>query len=305
VEQAARGGLRKAVDFFEDAIARDPSYAIAHAGLADSYSVMGFYGFTPPKESWARAKRLAERALALDDGLAEAHVSRGLIHYWFDWDFRAAEAELRRAIAIDPNNVNARMFLGQVLAALGRSDESDPEWSAALEVDPLSPLTQGIVGSGLFFARRYDEGMVRCKRALEIDPDHVQSLFALAMNASWGGDLETAVRAGERAVAVSSRSPFFVASLGIALARSGRRADAEAVARELLARRAHEYILPLLHAWMAIVLGDLPAALDHLERALDERNAMMFALSAMRIYDPLRGDPRFESIQRRVGIAAR
>jgi serine/threonine-protein kinase len=301
--QRQEGGLRKAVGFFEAAIAKDPSYALAHAGLADSYSVIGFYGFMPPREAFARAKRAAETALRLEPDLAESHVSMAFVHFWFDWDFDKAEVEFRRAAAIDPDNINAHMFLGQMLAAIGRVDEAEVEWKRAIEIDPLSPLTHGIVGSGLFFARRHEEGCARCRRALEIDPDHVQSLFALTMNAVGLGRLDEAIEAAERAVRIAGRSSaFFQGTLGFALAAAGRRDEAEAIARDLAARRELEYVPPMPIAWIEVALGNRERALDRLEQAYDERNSSMFTVACLQLLDPLRGEPRFEALVRKLGL---
>lgn len=265
-------------------------------------SPIGFYGFAPPRDAFGRAKRAAESAIGLDDGLAEAHVSMALVHFWFDWDAPRAEREFRRSLSINPNQVTARIFLGQMLAALGRSREAEPEWRTALELDPLSPLTHGIVGAGLYLARRYEEGVARCRRALEIDPNHIQSLFALTVNAAQLGRHNEAVAAAEQAAALSGRTAFFVGVLGLALAGAGRRREAQAALDELQRRSEHEYVPPLLRAWILAALGDVGTALDCLEQAHAERNSMVFFAAAMRELDVLRGDPRFAALMRQIGL---
>ncbi len=301
-EKRHEGGLRKAVDFFEQAIGKDPSYALAHAGVADSYSVIGFYGFAPPKEAFARAKRAAKTALDLDDGLAEAHVSMALIHFWFDWDFESAERAFRRSLAINPSHVRARIFFGQLLAAVGRAGEAEGEWQSALDLDPLSPLTHGIVGSGLYFARRYEDSLARCRRALEIDPNHIQSLFAFAVTAAELGRHGEAVEAAERAVALSGRSAFFLGVLGFVCASAGHSTEARATLAELKERSEHEYVAPILQARILVRLEEFNGALDRLEQAFSERNSMMFALAASREFDVLRAEPRFQALLRRLGL---
>jgi TolB-like protein/Flp pilus assembly protein TadD len=303
-EKRHEGGLRKAVDFFEQAIGKDPSYALAHTGVADSYSVIGFYAFAPPKEAFARAKRAAETALALDEGLAEAHVSMALIHFWFDWDFEGAERAFRRSLAINPSHVRARIFFGQLLAVLGRVGEAEVEWQSALELDPISPLTHGIVGSGQYFARRYEDSLARCRRALEIDPNHIQSLFAYCVTAAELGRHGEAMEAAERAVALSGRSAFFLGVLGFVCATAGRSAEGRATLAELEERAAHEYVAPILQARILVRLGDFAAALDRLEQAFSERNSMMFTLAASREFDVLRAEARFQALLRRLGLSA-
>jgi serine/threonine protein kinase/Tfp pilus assembly protein PilF len=296
------GGLRKAVDFFEQAIAKDPAYALAHAGVADAYSVIGFYAFAPPKEAFARAKRAAESALALDESLAEAHFSMALIHFWFDWDFERAERAFRRSLAINPSHVRARIFFGQLLAVVGRTGEARIEWQAALDLDPDSPLTHGIVGSGLYFARRYEESLARCRRALEIDPNHIQSLFAFSVSAAELGRYGEAVEAAERAATLSGRSAFFLGVLGFVYATAGRSEEARASLAELEERSAYEYVAPILQARILSRLGQSAAALGRLEQAFSERNSMLFTLATAQEFDALRTEPRYQALLRRLGL---
>jgi serine/threonine-protein kinase len=298
----SEGGLWKGIQFFEQAIGQDPSYALAHAGLADSYSVIGYYALIPPKTAFAKAKHAAEQALALDAGLAEAHVSMALIRFWFDWDWAAAEAEFRQAFACSANDVRAHMFLGQLLAATGRADEAEVEWQAALELEPMSPLTHGIVGSGLYFARRYEAGLTRCRRALEIDPDHLQSLWAGAGNAARIPRVDEAIEKGQRAAALSGRSPMILGMLAFAFSAGGRRDEAQALLAELEARSKQEYVAPLSRAWILASLGDKQQTLEWLERGYEERNSMMMGLAAMADFDFLRGEPRFMDLLRRMKL---
>jgi len=263
---------------------------------------MGFYAFLPPEVAFARAKRAAEMALGLGDDLAEAHVSMALVHFWFDWDWAAAEREFRRGLALHPRLVHAHMYLGQLLAATGRAEEAVAAQAAALELDPLSPLTHGIVASGLFFSRRYEAAWARCRRALDLEPGFVQSLWAGSLVA---GDLcrhGEAIEMAERAAELSGRSPLFVASLGLVLARAGRRDQARALLAELEARAQREYVAPLFRAWVLTGLGEREDTLACLERAFEERNCILVALAGWSDFDWLRGDPRFERILQRMNL---
>jgi len=294
------GGLWKGVEYFEQAIERDPSYARAHAGLADSHSVIGYYSFLPPRTAFAKATQAAQSALALDERLSEAHVSLALVRFWFDWDAAGAEQAFRRALELNPQQVTAHIFLGQLLAARGRADDADRAWRAGLELDPMSPLTHGIVGSGLFFLRRYEAGLAQCLRALELDANHVQSMWAAGFIYGQLGRYDEGIDIAQRAASLSGRSPVFLGTLGLQLGRAGRGDEARALLAELQARSAEEYVTPLALAWIFIGLGRLADALDCLERAYGERSSMLFALAAMREYDPLRGEPRFEALSRRL-----
>jgi serine/threonine-protein kinase len=298
------GGLWKGVEFFAQAIERDPSYALAHAGLADSHSVIGYYAFLPPRAAFAKAKQAAEEALRLDERLAEAHVAVALVRFWYDWDWAGAERAFRQSLELSPHHVPSHIFLGQLLAATGRAADAQDEWQAALELDPMSPLTNGIVGAGLFFARRYDAGLARCRKALELEPNFVQSLWAAAFLLGQLGRYDEGIEAADRAASLSGRAPIFLGTLGLLLAAAGRRESARALLKELEARSAQEYVGPLFLAWILAGLGEKAGALDCLERAYEERNSMMLALAAMREFDVLRGETRFDLLLRRLNLAS-
>lgn len=168
----------------------------------------------------------------------------------------------------------------------------------------MSPLTNGIVGSGLFFARRYEAGLARCRRALELDPNHVQSLWAASNHCGGLGRYDEGIEAAERAAALSGRAPIFLGTLGLLLARAGRGDDARALLEELEARSAQEYVGPLFPAWIFAGLGQKAETLDCLERAYEERNSMMLAVAAMREFDFLRGEARFDRLLKRLNLTS-
>ena len=298
-----QGGLWKSVEFFEQAIARDAGYALAHAGFADAYSVMGMYCFLPPRTAFTRAREAAERAASIDDTLAAAHVSRALVHFWFDFDFDAAEREFRRAIELDPQHVPAYIFLGQMLPIVGRVADAPPVWAKALELDPLSSLTHGIVGSALYFAHQHEAAVDPLSRSLEIEPIQVTALFIAALNYASLGRADEAVAAATRAAELAGRAPFFVGILGLVLGTVGRPDDARAVLAELLDRAEREYVAPLFIAWLHIGLRERDAALDWLERAFEDRDPLLFGLHTMPQFDILRDDPRCVELMRKMNLA--
>jgi serine/threonine-protein kinase len=299
-----QGGLRKASDFFAEAVRAEPSYALAHAGLADANSVVGFYGFAPAREAFARAREAAARAVELDDGLPDAHVSTALIHFWFDWDWPAAEREFERALALDRHHVNAHMFFSQLLAATGRAEEAEPHWRVVLERDPLSTLTNGIVGSGMYFARRYEAARARCEQALSLEPDHLQSLFAAAVCDAHLGRHAEAIEKARRAASLAGRTPFFQGLLGMILGLAQEHVEARALLDELNQRSAREYVLPFSLAWIHAGLGEAEPAIQCLERAFEDRNTLLFSLAVYREFDFLRGRPRFDALLRRMNLTA-
>jgi serine/threonine-protein kinase len=296
------GGLKRSVEFFEAAIEKDPSYALAHAGLADAYSVIGYYTFLPSREAFSMAKEASDRAVALDPSLAEAHVSRALVAFWFEWDFPRAEAEFRQAILLKPTHVPAYMFLGQLMPLLARTEEAAPLWQKALELDPLGPLTHGIVGSGHVFARQEERAVEECSKALALDPNHVQSLWAISMAYSRLGRAAEALAAADRMVSLGGRSPFFLGIRGALLAILGKKDEARSVVRELDGWAGSEYVAPCLKGFLFAALGDAREALDSLERAYEERNPLLICLAAWREFDFLRGEARFRALVKTVGL---
>jgi serine/threonine-protein kinase len=299
-----QGGLRKAMEFFEEAVRIAPSYALAHAGVADAHTVTAFYGFEPPRVPLARARAASDRALELDDALPEAHVSRAFLLFWFGYAWAEAEREFRRALALDPHHVNAHMFFGQLLAVTGRADEADAHWDSALARDPLSTLTNGIVGSGLTFARRYAAARDRCRQALALEPDHLQSLFAVALADLHLDRFEDAAEDARRACALSGRTPFFVGLEALVRGRAGELDEAKTLIAELEERSAREYVTPFAFAWAHAGLREPEATIRWIERSHEERAAPVFAIEAMREFDFLRGVEHFDALRRRMGLGA-
>ena len=299
-----QGGLRKAAGFFEEAVRIAPSYALAHAGVADAHSVVAFYGLEPPSTAVPRARQAAERAMALDEALPEAHVSRALILFWFDFAWAEAERSFRRALALDPQHVNAHVFFGLLLAVTGRAGEAEPHWQAALARDPLSTLTNGIVGGGLNFARRYEAARDRCRQALDLEPDHLQSLFVVAMSDLHLDRHAEAVEDARRVVLLAGRTPLFLGFEGMVQGLAGRPDETRARLAELQERSGREYVPPIAFAWLHAGLREPERTIEWLERAHAERSAFVFALDALREFDFLRGQPRFHALLRRMGLGA-
>ncbi|MDQ3820496.1 MAG: tetratricopeptide repeat protein, partial [Acidobacteriota bacterium] len=172
-------GLRKAIGYFQQAVDRDPTYALAYAGLGDSYCLLPNYGGNPPSESMPQAKAAARKALEIDDHLAEGHASLGQILF-YDWDFAGGERELRRAIELNPNYASAHQWLGELLSALGRHDEAIVEVRRALELDPLSIIINRVLGDIYYSARRYDEAIEQLRKTVEMDPNFPTARASLA-----------------------------------------------------------------------------------------------------------------------------
>ena len=299
-----RGGfVERAVDCFARAIERDPSCAQAHAGLADAYGVLGIQGVLPPAEAAKKARPAAERALALDETLAEAHRSLAVISVSFEWDLAAGEREYRRALDLNPESGELRAMHAYCLTYLQRFDEAAAEVARARELEPESVLVAGYSAVNSMFGRRYAEALDACRRCLDLDPACATAEWIRAQVQSLTGDHDAAIAAAERAIAWTGRRSFYLSALGVAYAAAGRRGAAEQVIEELLDRSRTEYVSPLWLADITTQLGERDRAFEWLERAYAARTQALISLGVSPMYDSLRRDDRFTSLLSRIGIA--
>ncbi len=295
------GLLQKGIECFEQALGKDPDYALAYTGLADSYSILGIYHFLPPKEAFSRAKAAAEKALKIDESLAEAHTSLGAIGFCYDWDWPGAEREFQHAIALNPSYALAHGYYAMYLAFLGRFDDAIVEAKQAQELDPLSPLINALAGYVFFVARQYDQAILECQKALEIDPNSVVALAYIVFPYFQKGMYEEAIAACQKVVALWKGSTMWLAGLGLVYAGSGRKEEAQKVLRELEERSKQQYVGPLEFVWVYVGLGEIDQAFEWLNKAYEERN-LLFRLKAEPTFDALRSDPRFEELLQKIGL---
>jgi TolB-like protein/DNA-binding winged helix-turn-helix (wHTH) protein/Flp pilus assembly protein TadD len=292
--------VMQAMACFEQAIARDASYALAHAGLANAYTVLGMFGVLPPRAAWNKAKLAAQQALLLSDELGEAHGVIASIHFFFDWDFVTAEREFRRAIALNPNSGHTHAAFGYLLGILGRFEEAIAEAARGRDLEPMSPLV-GYYGAGTFgCARRFDDGLDECRRVLDLDPSFAPACWAQSIILTTLGRHDAAVDAVERALTLSP--DFLPGPAGMVYAAAGQREKADAILAKFRARSPRDYVLPLTFVWVAIVRGEIDQAFEWLERAYEARSPMLPTIGVWSLYDPLRGDPRFGALLKRVGL---
>jgi serine/threonine-protein kinase len=296
-----KGGLERAVDCFTRAVDLDPDSAPALAGLADAYSLHGFYGLSRPREVLPRARQAAERAVELDDSLAEAHHSLGMVHLWLDWNWEAIERGFTRARALDPKAPLTHAFYALSLAVMGRSEESAREADQAKAHDPLSAFVFFLSGVSYYFLHRFDRSIEDGERAFALDPGCVAASFVLCMALAGAGRHDEAIEAGERVVLMTDRMPYFVAILGTVLGVAGRRDAARQALDELLERSRHGYVAPMLLAMVHAGLGEVAEGIAILEQdALDRGGACVPGLVGP-IYDALQSHPRFGEMLRSVG----
>lgn len=296
-----KGGLQKAIQFFDGALKKDPAYAPAYAGLARSYGVVAFYGLLPPDVGLARARAAADQALTLAPDLAEAHAGLGMAHL-VGWDWVASEEAFRRALRLDPGDVVAHVWFALLLSFMGRAREAIEQIGLAEQLDPLSAYVYGIKAHVLHEARRFEQGIEAAELALALDPNSSLALWALGLSASAVERHEQAVTALERAVETSGRAPLLVGFLGFEYGRAQRPAEAHALLDELLERSKSEYVEPLGTAVAYIGVNDLTTAIERLESGLGAHGGAMGASKVIEPLDILRNDPRFSALLRRMSF---
>jgi TolB-like protein/Flp pilus assembly protein TadD len=294
-----RGGdnLRQAIAFYEQAIAGDPNFAPAYAGLAEVYSVLPYYTATAPGEAFPKAKAAALKALQLDDKLAEAHTALGQVLYR-ESDMAGSIAEFQRAVALNPNYATAHQLYGNhPLAALGRFDEAIAEGKRAIELDPLSPIINSDLGETLYLARRYDEAIAQLRKAVEIDPTFWSAHELLGVVLQLKGNVQAAIAEYEKAQQLSDDLAPRV-ELALAKAQLGDKEAAVRMLAELEELSQHRYVNAFWRTLLYLSLNNHEEAIRWLEQAV--ANHEVSRLKVHPVYDPLRGDPRFEALVQKV-----
>ncbi len=294
-----RENVRKSVEHFEQAIARDPDYGAAYAGVADAYRLLGLYYAMLPAESYPPAKAAAERALELNPSLAEAYVSLGTIKFRYEWNWTEAESDFRRALEINPSSGLAHHDYGWFLIAMGRFDEGIEHMQAAQRLDPLSPLANSDVGWAYLMARRYDEAIEQINRTLELEPRFGSALACLERAYTAKGEHQQALETLLREVRNSgAEPPATTASDPIKAAQTIRRARLEQRLKRLSERRSSSYGIAVLCA----AADETAAAFEWLDKAFVERDPSLVAVKTEPAFDRLRGDARFANLLNRLGL---
>jgi tetratricopeptide (TPR) repeat protein len=284
--------INRAIKYFEEAIGRDSNYALAYAGLADCYSILGYYGFRRANVMFPRARGLAEKALSLDANLAEAHASLGqaLMQYYFEWD--RSGSELDRALELNPSYATARFWRATHYISHARFNEGIAEVEKAAELDPLSMIILTDVGRDLYLARRYDGAIEQYKKSLLVDSGFAIAHKGLAEVYAQVGRHDEAISEIERAIALSGDSVFILDDLGYIYARAGRKGDALRVLEDLDRRAGEEFVPSYGRAVVYAALGDEAKTLEWLQKAFEERSFLVYA----------KVDPAFDSIREKAGF---
>jgi eukaryotic-like serine/threonine-protein kinase len=294
--------LQKAIPFFQQAIDKDPSYALAYSGLADSYALLTAYSTEPPRQLMPKAKEAALKALALDDKLAEAHASLGQITAYYDYDFATAEQQYRRAIELNPNYATAHQWLAEHLAAMKRLDESLMEIRRALELDPLSVIMNRIYADILMDARRFDDAIQQYHKTLDLDPNFPTARFFLGRAYEAKGMYDQAVEEYSKASLMGRVPPEAVEQMRDVYGKSGWKAYVEMQLDRMLSLSQQTPMPPFVIAGMYARVGRQDEAIAWLEKGYEERDFRMTLISVAFEFDGIRSDPRFKELVRRLGL---
>ncbi|MDQ6655918.1 MAG: winged helix-turn-helix domain-containing protein, partial [Verrucomicrobiota bacterium] len=295
-------GYQQAIDHFNRAIEMDPRYAQAYVGLADAFLFLGGDNVPGQKELLSKGRAALVKALELDETLAEAHASLGLQAMLFEWDWRTAEKELRRAIQLDPNYATAHQWLGELLADLGQTDEGVREIRRAYELDPLSLIIGTDVGKVYTVARSYDAAIEQYENVLQMDPKFAQARGLLALTLSLSSRHEEAVAEMQKLEAVESNA-MYLAWRGYVFGRAGRKTEADEALQHLEDLSRQTYVSPLWMAFIFTGLGDKDAAFRWFDKVFEEHAAGgAISLKVNPIFDDFRADPRLGDLLRRANL---
>ncbi len=298
--------LRKAIENYQQAIDKDPGYAPAYVGLADGYIDLAITYFTSPKETLLRAKVAAQKALEIDDSLAEAHTAMGYTQWTWDLDWKSAETHLKRGIELNPNSSMAHFRYGVFLVNLGRFDEGLAEHRHALELDPLSPYVAGFLAYNYMTARRYDESITESRKAVALDPNipllQAMVAWAYAAQGKYPQALAEYEKIPKEALAVTTDNQFTSLALGWVYAAAGRRSEAESILNSYKRLSTKEYVDSYMLGTVYSALGDKEQAFKSLERARQDHSGGLTFLKVDPYWEPLRSDPRYAEMLRKMNF---
>jgi TolB-like protein len=293
--------LQKGIEYYNQALEKDSNYALAYAGLAGSYGVLG-NNYLPPREAFPKAKLYAAKALAIDDTLAEAHLMMGGVRLFYDWDWAEAEKEFKRTQTLDPNNAGAHQLYGDRLEIMGRFDEAQAERQRAQELDPLSPMQNMVTGATFYFAGQYTEAIAQNEKTINLEPRYYPAYIWLGQAYEQKKMYVKAIEIFQKGMNLAERHPQLVAALGHTYALSGERDKANKSLAELREMSKRRYISPYLFAVVYVGLGDKEQVFAWLDKAYQDRSASLIWLKVEPQFDSLRDDPRYKDLLRRIGL---
>jgi len=295
-------GFYKAIDYFQLAIERDPTYALAHSGVADSYVLLGWNSYLPPKDAFPKAKTAATRALRLDPDLGEARAPLAAALWLNDWQWSEAQAEFERSIALNPAYPTSNHWHAEYLMTMGRHDEAIMRMKKSQELDPLSLIIGDAIGWASYMARRHDDSMEQLRRTVELDPYYPVTYWILGLLLRSIGRFEEAIAEGEKGVTLSGGSPIMRAALAQTLAVAGEQTRANQILNDLVELSRQKYVAPYFFSGIYLGLGQQDRAMDYLQRAYEEHSHWLLYLHIDPSMDSLRANPHFQDLLRRVAL---
>jgi serine/threonine protein kinase/tetratricopeptide (TPR) repeat protein len=303
--QWTEDGFYKAIEYFQAAVEKDPTYALAYTGIADSYVLLGWNSYLPPKDAFPKGKIAAMRALRLDADLGEAHTPVSAVYWLHDWEWQEAEAEFKRSMALSPNHPTASHWFAEFLMTMGRHEEALARFKKSQELDPLSLIISSGYGWSFYHARRYDEAIAQLRRTIELEEHYPIAYWVLGLVFRKMGDYQRAVAEGEMAVKLTGGSPLMRAALAQTLATAGRKTEAREILSDLTNFAKGKYVAPYFFAGVYVGLEEHDAAVEYLEKAYEERSHWLLYLHIDPAMDALRSDTRFQSLLQRIGLPLR
>jgi TolB-like protein/Tfp pilus assembly protein PilF len=297
--------LKKGMEYFEMAIEEDPNYALAYAGLADSFNLLGFYNVEPPDEVFPKAMEVANKAIAMDDSLAEPYTSLAFAKMLYEWDWEGAEQAFKRSLELNPDYPTGNHWYAEYLVFTGQTEAVIVQAARTLETDPLSLIINTLLGWVPYFARQYDEAVKQYSRTLEMDAEFVPAHFFLGLAYAQQSKYEKALAELQLASKLFGRSTLFMQAQAYTLGLSGRRYEAETILNGLETVAEKEYVSPYFTAVAYAGLGDMDRVFEWLDRACEQRDIWMVFLKVDPIWDDLRPEPMFAALLKRVGLGAK
>jgi eukaryotic-like serine/threonine-protein kinase len=295
-------GFYKAIDYFQQAVIKDPSYALAYTGIAESYVLLGWNSYLPPKDAFPEGKVAAMAALKLDPNLGEAHTPLAAVLWLHDWQWQQAQTEFQRSLELNPTYPTANHWYAECLMTMGRHLEAMAKMKNSRELDPLSLIINVAIGWAFYMARRYDEAIDQLLRTVELDPHYPVTHWILGLLYRITGRYELAITEGEKGVSLSGGSPLMRAALAHTYGQSGRAGEARQVLDDLTSLAKGKYVASHFFAGIHIGLGDNDRALEYLEKSYEEHSHWLIYLHIDPSMDGLRDSPRFQDLLRRVGL---
>ena len=297
-------GFYKAIEHFQQAIENDPAYALAYAGLADSYVLLGWNSYLPPKDVFPRGKAAALTALQLDPDLGEAHAPLAAVLWLHDWQWQEAQKEFERSLELNPTYPTANHWRAEYVMTMGRHVEAIARMKKSQAFDPLSLIINVAIGWAYYMARRYDEALEQLLQTVELDPNYPVTHWILGLLYRTTGRYELAIAEGEKGASLSGGSPLMRAALAHSYGKAGRGKAALQLLADLTKLAKHKYVAPHFFAGIHIGLGENDRAVEYLEKSYEEHSHWLIYLHIDPSMDDLRNDPRFQNLLRRVGLPA-